>query len=190
MIDAAPSLRAAEGLSGAALATYLLSRGWNARPSRVEGVTILSKKVSEPDGEAEFILPVVPGFDDEHRRVADALRTIRVVEGRSEADIAEDVRRSESARVDGNLVERGGTSTRWAASTAAAEAETLTARQIAILEAIRKGSYNKQIARDLNMSEASVRVQVQHIMKKLGARNRTEVAGLAGILLAGKQSRT
>ena len=42
MVDAGPSLFAAEGLPASALATYLRSAGWSLRPSRVEGVSILS----------------------------------------------------------------------------------------------------------------------------------------------------
>jgi hypothetical protein len=91
MIDAAPSLKAADGINGAALLTYLVANGWTARPSRVEGISVLSKELESVDEPAEFVLPVKSGFGDEHRRIADALRTIAGVEGRSEASIAVDV---------------------------------------------------------------------------------------------------
>jgi Ca2+-binding RTX toxin-like protein len=93
MIDAGPSLQAAEGLSGAQLLTYLVAKGWTARPSRVEGVSILSREMAGADRPAEFILPIAPGADDEQRRVADALRTIGQVEDRPEVSVADDVRR-------------------------------------------------------------------------------------------------
>jgi len=51
-----------------------------------------------------------------------------------------------------------------------------TARQLAVLEALRKGKANKVIAYELNMKESTVKVHVRSIMRKLGARNRTEVA--------------
>ncbi len=37
---------------------------------------------------------------------------------------------------------------------------------------------NKQIAYELSMSEHTVKVHLRHIMRKLNARNRTEVAVL------------
>ncbi len=55
-------------------------------------------------------------------------------------------------------------------------AENLTARELAVIHAIRKGGSNKMIAYQLNMCESTVKVHLRHIMKKLHARNRTEVA--------------
>jgi DNA-binding NarL/FixJ family response regulator len=55
---------------------------------------------------------------------------------------------------------------------------TFTARQAAVLEGLRQGKANKQIAYELNMSEGTVKVHVRNIMRKLKARNRTEVAFL------------
>jgi DNA-binding NarL/FixJ family response regulator len=51
-----------------------------------------------------------------------------------------------------------------------------TARQAAVVEALRQGKSNKIIAYELNMRESTVKVHVRNIMKKLNARNRTEVA--------------
>lgn len=51
-----------------------------------------------------------------------------------------------------------------------------TARQTAVMEALRRGKANKLIAYELNMCESTVKVHVRNIMKKLKARNRTEVA--------------
>lgn len=53
-----------------------------------------------------------------------------------------------------------------------------TARQAAVVEALRKGKANKIIAYELNMRESTVKVHVRNIMKKLKAKNRTEVAFL------------
>ena len=47
-----------------------------------------------------------------------------------------------------------------------------------MVEAIRQGKPNKIIAYELNMCESTVKVHVRAIMKKLKARNRTEVAYL------------
>jgi DNA-binding NarL/FixJ family response regulator len=54
--------------------------------------------------------------------------------------------------------------------------EIFTARQIDIVEALRKGKANKTIAYELNLQESTVKVHIRNIMKKLRARNRTEVA--------------
>ena len=92
MIDAGPSLEAAKGLAGTELLNYLLGKGWTARPSRIDGISIVSKDVPAADGPAEFILPVTPGWEEEQRRVADALRTIAAIEGRPMTSIVSDVR--------------------------------------------------------------------------------------------------
>lgn len=57
-----------------------------------------------------------------------------------------------------------------------------TRRQAAVIEALRKGKANKIIAYELNMCESTVKVHVRNIMKKLKAKNRTEVAYLANDL--------
>jgi DNA-binding NarL/FixJ family response regulator len=51
-----------------------------------------------------------------------------------------------------------------------------TARQAAVVEALRQGKANKTIAHELHMRESTVKVHVRNIMKKLNAKNRTEVA--------------
>jgi DNA-binding NarL/FixJ family response regulator len=60
-----------------------------------------------------------------------------------------------------------------------------TARQAAVVEALRKGKANKIIAYELNMRESTVKVHVRSIMKKLKAKNRTEVAFLTNNLFSG-----
>jgi DNA-binding NarL/FixJ family response regulator len=62
----------------------------------------------------------------------------------------------------------------------------LTERQMMVLEEIRHGKANKQIAYALKMSEHTVKLHLRHIMRKLNARNRTEVAVLSETLLAAK----
>lgn len=54
----------------------------------------------------------------------------------------------------------------------------LTERQLMVVEALCQGMANKQIAYELSMSEHTVKVHLRHIMRKLKARNRTEVAVL------------
>lgn len=53
-----------------------------------------------------------------------------------------------------------------------------TERQKQVIEALSQGKPNKIIAYELSMCESTVKVHVRNIMKKLKARNRTEVAYL------------
>jgi DNA-binding NarL/FixJ family response regulator len=58
-----------------------------------------------------------------------------------------------------------------------------TRRQVAVIDALRRGKANKIIAYELSMCESTVKVHVRNIMKKLNAKNRTEVAYLANELM-------
>jgi DNA-binding NarL/FixJ family response regulator len=60
----------------------------------------------------------------------------------------------------------------------------ITSRELAVVRAIHQGKPNKIIAYELNMCESTVKVHVRHIMKKLRAKNRTDVAIKATTLLA------
>ena len=57
----------------------------------------------------------------------------------------------------------------------------LTPREVTVLARLREGKSNKQIAQEIGMREATVKVHVRHIMRKLGAVNRTQVALLADV---------
>ena len=58
-----------------------------------------------------------------------------------------------------------------------------SARQLDVVNALRRGKANKIIAYELQMRESTVKVHIRNIMKKLGATNRTEVACKVGELL-------
>jgi DNA-binding NarL/FixJ family response regulator len=51
----------------------------------------------------------------------------------------------------------------------------LSPREQQVLKQLQQGQPNKVIARKLNICISTVKVHVQHIMKKLNARNRTQV---------------
>jgi DNA-binding NarL/FixJ family response regulator len=59
----------------------------------------------------------------------------------------------------------------------------VTARELSVVRAIQQGKSNKVIGYELNMCESTVKVHMRRIMKKLKAKNRTEVAIKAGELL-------
>jgi DNA-binding NarL/FixJ family response regulator len=64
----------------------------------------------------------------------------------------------------------------------------LTLRQRQVLSLLREGKQNKIIAYQLDMRESTVKVHVRQIMKKLHARNRTEVVVRAAQLMASDPS--
>jgi DNA-binding NarL/FixJ family response regulator len=65
------------------------------------------------------------------------------------------------------------------ASTTLSRRYMLTSREHSVVRAIQQGKSNKVIAYELNMCESTVKVHMRRIMKKLKAKNRTEVAMVA-----------
>jgi len=57
-----------------------------------------------------------------------------------------------------------------------AEQPRLTPREREVLDLIASGLNNKLIARELDLSEGTVKVHVKHLLKKLGLRSRLEAA--------------
>lgn len=62
-----------------------------------------------------------------------------------------------------------------------------TPRQTSVVDALRRGKANKIIAYELNMRESTVKVHVRNIMKRLKAKNRTEVAYIINQLPGGAE---
>ncbi len=60
-----------------------------------------------------------------------------------------------------------------------AAAELLTAREIDVLRGIVRGQSNKEIARDHDLHEATVKLHAKTLCRKLGAKNRTQAAMIA-----------
>jgi hypothetical protein len=52
---------------------------------------------------------------------------------------------------------------------------------VAVIRALQQGKPNKVIAYELNMCESTVKVHVRNLMKKLKAKNRTDLAMKAQI---------
>jgi DNA-binding NarL/FixJ family response regulator len=57
-----------------------------------------------------------------------------------------------------------------------ATAARLTPTQIKVMQGVRSGLLNKQIAFDLGIAEATVKAHMTALMRKLCVRNRTQVA--------------
>ncbi|MEP5153014.1 response regulator transcription factor [Planktotalea sp.] len=58
-------------------------------------------------------------------------------------------------------------------------AETLTPRELQVLEGLTQGKSNKEIARDLEITEPTVKLHVKTLYRKVGASNRTQAALIA-----------
>ncbi len=57
--------------------------------------------------------------------------------------------------------------------------DSLTAREIEVLQQVGGGNRNKDIAELLHISEETVKVHIKHIMDKLGAKDRTQAIAIA-----------
>lgn len=58
-------------------------------------------------------------------------------------------------------------------------AEKLSQREIEVLEGLTQGKSNKEIARDLDIREPTVKLHVKTLYRKIGASNRTQAAMIA-----------
>lgn len=58
--------------------------------------------------------------------------------------------------------------------------QLLTQRQREVLERLREGKSNKQIAHELGLSEGTVKIHVTAVMRSLGVRNRTQAVIASG----------
>ena len=65
------------------------------------------------------------------------------------------------------------------AAACTAAAQTLTPRQTEVLQSLTMGLTNRDIARQLSISEDRVEQHVRTLLEKLGAANRTEAVALA-----------
>ena len=57
-----------------------------------------------------------------------------------------------------------------------ADKEKLTTREREILICLARGASNKEIARDLELSESTVKIHVQNILRKLNLSSRVQAA--------------
>lgn len=57
--------------------------------------------------------------------------------------------------------------------------ESLTARELEVLQLVANGSRNRDIAERLFITEETVKVHMKHLMEKLGAKHRTEAVAIA-----------
>ena len=61
----------------------------------------------------------------------------------------------------------------------------MSRRQVELLRRLARGDTNRQVARDLGVSEGTVRKHLENIYARLDAHSRTEALARAGDLLVG-----
>jgi two-component system, NarL family, nitrate/nitrite response regulator NarL len=81
--------------------------------------------------------------------------------------LMDDVSRQQQARLDKDVV---------VGPAATAVANQLSPREAMILRHLTKGASNKQIARELGLAEATVKVHLKGVLRKMKAANRTQAA--------------
>jgi DNA-binding NarL/FixJ family response regulator len=57
--------------------------------------------------------------------------------------------------------------------------EQLSSREVEVLSLVARGTANKEVARSLRLSEATVKSHLLHIFEKLGASDRTHAVTIA-----------
>jgi DNA-binding NarL/FixJ family response regulator len=154
----------------------VLSMGGNSRSAasmqrdigRLNGIpvplpVVLLADAEEPGQIIEALERGVRGYIPTSLSLAIALEAVRLVRAGGIYVPAASLVAANGKNPNGSKASGGGTS-------------SLTKRQAAVLDALRKGKPNKIIAYELAMCESTVKVHVRNIMKKLKASNRTEVA--------------
>jgi two-component system nitrate/nitrite response regulator NarL len=63
-----------------------------------------------------------------------------------------------------------------AGAPSAQPADVLSPREREILQALARGGSNKEIAREMDLAESTVKIHVQHILRKLGLSSRVQAA--------------
>jgi two-component system nitrate/nitrite response regulator NarP len=129
------------------------------------------------------VVLLTAGMDDSQLLVADGLEPDGIVLKTSDPahllDCMERVRKNERW-VDPEIAER----TRNAKERAA-RAPSLTPRERELIDLVRQGLRNRDIASQLGVTEGTVKVYLHAIFDKLGVDNRTELAMRAPDLLGG-----
>ena len=145
------------------------------------GLEVLARLRENESGPAVILLTA--GMDDAQLLTADRLEPDGIVLKTSDPahliECIEQVRKRERW-VDPEIAER----TRLAKERAA-QAPSLTRRERELIELVRQGLRNRDIAAQLGVTEGTVKVYLHAIFDKLGVDNRTELAMRASQLIGG-----
>ncbi len=151
----------------------------------VSGVAALPALLAAAPGTRVLMLTV----SEDEVDLAAALRAgaagylLKTIEGDALSDALRRVRRGENVidpAMTGKLVNafrHGGESS--PAAEAPDELAALSPREREIIAAIGRGASNKEIARELAIAESTVKIHVQHLLRKLDVASRVQLAVIA-----------
>ena len=181
------------------LAAFLLSEGF----TEVRTVATLDAALLVLEGDAAFDLvlldytmPGMNGFDGlERAKAAARVMPVAIITGTAQRDLAEAALEAGAAGfvpktlasramvAAVNLMASGDVfapiSLLMEEPEMAEALATLTRRETDVLRGICEGKSNKEIARDLDLQEVTVKLHVKTLSRKLGAKNRTHAAMIA-----------
>ena len=161
------------------LAAFLLAEGF----SEVRTVATLDAALEElrVSGRFDLVLldysmPGMNGFEGLARAKAAAGTPVAIITGTAQRDLAEAALEAGAA----GFVPKTLASRAMVEEPEMPEAlATLTRRETDVLRGICEGKSNKEIARDLDLQEVTVKLHVKTLSRKLGAKNRTHAAMIA-----------
>ncbi len=147
----------------------------------VPGVKVLMLTVSEDErdlaaalrgGACGYLLKTIEG-DALSQAIRRVMRGESVVAQEMTGKLVSAYRDAASPRPSAN------TEAATAASAPASRLDVMSRRELDILRGIARGQGNKAIARSLGIAEATVKIHVQHILRKLGVSSRVHAAVIA-----------
>ena len=145
------------------------------------GIEVL-RQLGDRDNPPKVIL-LTAGMDETQLLSADSLQPDGMVLKTSDPALlleCMDQVRAGNRWVDPDIAERTGV-----AKLRAAMGPSLTPRERELIELVRRGLRNRDIAAELRVTEGTVKVYLHAIFEKLGVDNRTELAMRAAELLGG-----
>ena len=132
------------------------------------------EKAADPEGSAKSRRPV------SCEEKPSSFKTVVCVRGGGGTDPGTEQCHQPSAGAMGYAGPRQGSGDFLVSAPAKAPITKLTPRQRDVLDLLRRGKSNREIALELDLAEATVRTHVTAILKTLGVRNRTQAVLAAG----------
>lgn len=141
------------------------------RLPRLSGVEVIERVRMETPGARFIVLTTYDGDEDIYRALQAGARAY-LLKGMTSEELVSTIRAVHAGRqhippaVAQRLAERVGM-------------EELTQRELDVLEQIVRGKSNKEIAAELEISEATVKTHINSLLSKLGVSDRTQAATAA-----------
>lgn len=141
---------------------------------QVDGVTAIAQ-IRSRDPQAKVVVLTTYDTDGDITRAIEAGATGYLLKDAHRQQLFDAIR----SAAGGKAVLSPAVATRLLARMRTTQAEALSAREIDVLTAVAQGLTNKDIARHLHVSEATVKTHLLHIFTKLDVADRTAAVTLA-----------